>query len=71
MTQDIELQDLPTVATNDIPPDSLIPIAFRESNLTPFELYKITLEQLRIKLTTLNVEEIYNAFEKDPNLTNI
>lgn len=70
-TQDIELQDLPTVATNDIPPDSLIPIAFRESNLTPFELYKITLEQLRIKLSTLNVEEIYNAFEKDPNLTNI
>lgn len=69
--QDIELQDLPTVATNDIPPDSLIPIAFRESNLTPFELYKITLEQLRIKLSTLNIEEIYNAFEKDSEFTNI
>lgn len=69
--QDIELQDLPTVATNDIPPDSLIPIAFRESNLTPFELYKITLEQLQVKLTTLNVEEIYNAFEKDSEFTNI
>jgi hypothetical protein len=71
MTQDIELQDLPTVATNDIPPDSLIPIAFRESNLTPFELYKITLQQLRIKLATLNVEEIYNAFEKDSIFTNM
>jgi hypothetical protein len=71
MIEDIELQDLPTLATNDIPFDSILPIAFRESNVTPFEMYKITLKQLEVRLFHIKVEDVWNAFEKDSNLTNI
>lgn len=71
MSKEIEIQDLPTVATNDIPFESLLPIGLRDSNKDKYRLFKITLKQLEIRLFHIQVETIFNAFEKDPNLTNL
>ena len=71
MAKEIEIQDLPTVATNDIPFESLLPIGIRNTNKEKYNLFKITLKQLEIRLFHIQVETIWNAFEKDPALTNI